>query len=148
MMPEELQMIEFKQAKREFGVEKLWLTKPAFFARIDGGKPARTLHDEYWHPHVDQVQYRSFSYTGLLYLSDYGVDFTGGKFAFIDDGGLHNSTVEPQRGRLLLFTSGTHVEMKSRYRMYGRTSVSNARINKVRRTSTRSARSCQVGATS
>ena len=32
----------------------LHLTHPTFFSRIDS-KPARTMHDEYWHVHVDKV---------------------------------------------------------------------------------------------
>jgi hypothetical protein len=32
----------------------LHLTHPTFFSRIDS-KTARTMHDEYWHVHVDKV---------------------------------------------------------------------------------------------
>jgi len=83
---------------------RLFATKPSFFARIDGSKPAHTLHDEYWHPHVDALQYGNFSYTGLLYLNDYRKNFTGGEFAFMDE--HRNATVLPETGRLLIFTSG------------------------------------------
>ena len=37
----------------------------------------------YWHEHVDKVTYRSFDYTCLLYLSDHGLDFSGGEFQFV-----------------------------------------------------------------
>ena len=45
----------------------------------------RTLNDEYWHVHIDKLQYGSFVFTGLLYLSDYEVDFDGGAYAVIYD---------------------------------------------------------------
>lgn len=45
---------------------------------------------------VCQVTYGSFDYTSLLYLSDYGSDFTGGRFVFMDQNG--NRTVEPRAG--------------------------------------------------
>lgn len=43
-----------------FGVDidKIYLTKPTFFSRITN-KPARTIHDEYWHPHVDKVWFKT-----------------------------------------------------------------------------------------
>ena len=39
-----------------FGISKdsLYLTSPTFFSRMTS-KPARTIHDEYWHIHVDKV---------------------------------------------------------------------------------------------
>ncbi len=39
-----------------FGLDAstLHLTHPTFFSRLDS-KPARTMHDEYWHIHVDKV---------------------------------------------------------------------------------------------
>lgn len=39
-----------------FGVQpdKIYLTHPTFFSEITS-KPAVTVHDEYWHPHVDKV---------------------------------------------------------------------------------------------
>lgn len=41
-----------------FGIDvnKIYLTKPTFFSRITN-KPAKTIHDEYWHPHVDKVRF-------------------------------------------------------------------------------------------
>lgn len=89
-----------------FGLDKslLYLTKPTFFSRINSTS-AKTQHDEYWHPHVDKVTYGSFDYTSLLYLSDYGYDFTGGRFIFMDSNG--NRTVEPRAGRVSFFSSGS-----------------------------------------
>ncbi|XP_011616843.1 2-oxoglutarate and iron-dependent oxygenase domain-containing protein 3 isoform X4 [Takifugu rubripes] len=66
---------------------------------------AKTQHDEYWHPHIDKVTYGSFDYTSLLYLSDYGSDFSGGRFIFMDQDS--NSTVEPRAGRVSFFSSGS-----------------------------------------
>lgn len=63
-----------------------------------------TEHDEYWHEHIDRMQYGSFVFTGLLYLNDFDLDYTGGKFGFVDRDA--NRTIEPVAGRLLLFSSG------------------------------------------
>lgn len=95
----------------------LYLTHPTFFSRIDNGT-AKTIHDEYWHPHVDKETYSSFHYTSLLYLSDYQRDFQGGRFLFIDEDKTENRTsyasIEPKRGRVSVFTSGAenvhHIE--------------------------------------
>jgi len=91
-----------------FGIREdiLYLTNPTFFSRMNN-RPAKTRHDEYWHAHVDKETYGSFHYTSLLYLSDHGTDFTGGKFVFSDDDGTRNVTVEPKLGRLSFFTSGS-----------------------------------------
>lgn len=40
-------------------VESLYLTHPTFFSRITN-VTAKTIHDEYWHPHVDKVRYCLF----------------------------------------------------------------------------------------
>ncbi|XP_054454283.1 urotensin-2 receptor 2 [Anoplopoma fimbria] len=89
-----------------FGLDStlMYLTKPTFFSRINS-TIAKTQHDEYWHAHIDKVTYGSFDYTSLLYLSDYGADFTGGRFIFMDQNG--NRTVEPRAGRVSFFSSGT-----------------------------------------
>ncbi|KDR14448.1 2-oxoglutarate and iron-dependent oxygenase domain-containing protein 3-like [Zootermopsis nevadensis] len=90
-----------------FGVQpqSLYLTHPTFFSRLNAA-PALTIHDEYWHPHIDKETYESFHYTSLLYLADYGRDFQGGRFVFID-GDNTNRTVEPRKGRVSMFTSGS-----------------------------------------
>ena len=43
-----------------------------------------------------QITYGSFHYTSLLYLTEYGKDFTGGRFVFVDAD--TNRTVEPRAG--------------------------------------------------
>lgn len=90
---------------KEFEIPKsqLYLTYPTFFSRMDS-RPAKTKHDEYWHPHIDKLTYKTFYYTSLLYLSEYGEDFMGGRFSFMSKNS--NKTVEPKRGRLSFFTSG------------------------------------------
>nr|CAD7428683.1 unnamed protein product [Timema monikensis] len=90
-----------------FGVraDALHLTHPTFFSRLTSA-PAKTVHDEYWHPHVDKETYESFHYTSLLYLTDYGHDFQGGRFVFVDKDNS-NKTVEPRKGRVSMFTSGS-----------------------------------------
>ncbi|EGI59472.1 PREDICTED: 2-oxoglutarate and iron-dependent oxygenase domain-containing protein 3-like [Acromyrmex echinatior] len=90
-----------------FGVDinKIYLTKPTFFSRMTN-KPAKTIHDEYWHPHIDKETYESFHYTALLYLNDFNKDFEGGRFIFMDKNDV-NTTVEPRKGRVSIFTSGS-----------------------------------------
>ncbi|XP_058450202.1 2-oxoglutarate and iron-dependent oxygenase domain-containing protein 3-like [Malaya genurostris] len=88
--------------------DSLFLTHPTFFSRLTN-ETAKTIHDEYWHPHIDKDTYSSFHYTTLLYLTDFGKDFSGGRFVFIDSAGKHNKTnvyIEPKRGRVSGFTSG------------------------------------------
>ena len=91
----------------------LYLSHPTFFSELTA-VPAVTVHDEYWHPHIDKETYPSFHYTSLLYLSDYKRDFTGGRFVFIDEHFKANRTIEPREGRVSAFTSGVenkhHVE--------------------------------------
>ena len=96
---------------------RLHLTAPTFFSRISGDREPRTAHDEYWHVHVDAEQYGSFVFTALLYLADAGHDFDGGHFHFLPPESAHDgevspdstpvATVDPRRGRLVLFTSGS-----------------------------------------
>jgi len=96
-----------------FGIEasNLYLTKPTFFSRMTSD-PAKTQHDEYWHKHIDKIQYGSFDYTALIYLTTYDKDFIGGQFVF--DGERYNVTIQPKEGRVSFFTSGSenphHVE--------------------------------------
>ncbi|XP_023341086.1 2-oxoglutarate and iron-dependent oxygenase domain-containing protein 3-like isoform X1 [Eurytemora carolleeae] len=85
--------------------DQLYLTHPTFFSELTS-LPAKTLHDEYWHDHIDKDTYPSFHYTSLLYLTNYKRDFTGGRFIFIDNHSKTNRTVEPKEGRVSVFTSG------------------------------------------
>ncbi|XP_074032949.1 2-oxoglutarate and iron-dependent oxygenase domain-containing protein 3 [Leptinotarsa decemlineata] len=84
------------------------LTYPTFFSRLSNADP-KSRNDEYWHEHIDKRTYESFHYTSLLYLNDYGRDFKGGRFVFTDDISkpTKNTTVEPRKGRVLMFTSGS-----------------------------------------
>eukprot|EP01104_Vermistella_antarctica_P001234 TRINITY_DN11297_c0_g1_i1.p1 TRINITY_DN11297_c0_g1~~TRINITY_DN11297_c0_g1_i1.p1 ORF type:complete len:313 (-),score=70.33 TRINITY_DN11297_c0_g1_i1:52-990(-) len=89
------------------------VSSPVFFAQLDSSKEAKTMNDEYWHYHLDIAQYGHFHFTTLVYLSDYGVDFDGGLFEFgvagteSSEGDYeHREYVEPQKGRVLMFTSG------------------------------------------
>lgn len=47
---------------------KLYLTRPTFFSKMTK-KPAKTLHDEYWHVHVDKVQLYTYTVTHLAVSS-------------------------------------------------------------------------------
>lgn len=80
----------------EIPVSSLFLTKPTFFSKMID-RPPKTMHDEYWHPHIDKQTYGSFHYTSLLYLSTYQRNFKGGRFVFIDKEA--NKTVEPLMGK-------------------------------------------------
>ena len=62
---------------------RLYLTRPSFFSRIRPAK-ATSTHDEYWHPHIDREQYGTFEATALIYLSEWGDEFEGGEFVFVD----------------------------------------------------------------
>jgi len=84
---------------------KLYLSHPTFFSELTAVPPV-TVHDEYWHPHIDKETYPSFHYTSLLYLAEYKRDFTGGRFMFIDEGAKVNRSIEPVEGRVSAFTSG------------------------------------------
>ncbi|XP_018577284.1 2-oxoglutarate and iron-dependent oxygenase domain-containing protein 3-like [Anoplophora glabripennis] len=92
-----------------FGIDvgSLYLTHPTFFSKLSNLTPV-TPHDEYWHVHIDKHTYESFHYTSLLYLNDYGIDFKGGRFVFLNDASnpTKNVTVEPRKGRVSMFTSG------------------------------------------
>lgn len=109
----------------------LYFTAPTFFTRIDAREPweAREIHDEYWHIHADMNNTEHYQYSGLLYLSTYDEDFTGGRLRFIRDddscaasenGAIDDADadaeliVEPLKGRLAIFSSGAenphHVE--------------------------------------
>ncbi|KAF5272521.1 hypothetical protein FQR65_LT17363 [Abscondita terminalis] len=84
--------------------DSLHLTHPTFFSRINNLE-AKTVHDEYWHVHVDKDVYESFHYTSLLYLSNFGKDFQGGRLIFLESP-KNNVTLEPRKGRVAMFSSG------------------------------------------
>lgn len=104
-----------RDAARRTGRASLFVAGPSFFSQIGGSVSdgpeklqARTVNDEYWHAHVDQDQYGTFSITTLLYLNTMedpsSLDtFEGGQFEF---GEPVRGTVGPRKGRLSVFTSG------------------------------------------
>lgn len=71
----------------EFDLEELYFTAPTFITREVGNAThwaPKSIHDEYWHPHVDKNNTAHYDFSGLLYLNDHGIDYTGGMFAFLD----------------------------------------------------------------
>lgn len=104
-----------------FQLPTLHFTAPTFITRIDADTPwqPQAIHDEYWHPHADHNNTEHYHYSGLLYMSTYGEDFTGGRFKFVnadshdsfEQGGQGDPvqtevTMEPRRGRVVIFSSG------------------------------------------
>jgi hypothetical protein len=57
----------------------VYFTAPTFITRLDGRADwePRGMHDEYWHIHSDQASTPHYHYSGLLYLSTFGEEFTG-----------------------------------------------------------------------
>jgi len=95
------------------GLSDLWFTAPTFVTRLVGNsswKP-KTAHDMYWAPHVDKDNTGHYDYSGLVYLSTHGEDFTGGEFKFYEDDDFTDPkgraiTVLPRSRRLITFSSG------------------------------------------
>ena len=87
-----------------FNLQELYFTAPTFITRLDGNPAweAKQMHDEYWHPHADHNNTAHYHYSGLLYMSNYNEDFTGGKFKFIRpefDLFVHSNMVEGEELR-------------------------------------------------
>ena len=79
-----------KSVEETFNVKNLYFTAPTFITREVGSmkwKP-KTMHDEYWHPHVDKNNTGHYDYSGLIYLSTHGTDFQGGELHFYDHSNL------------------------------------------------------------
>lgn len=99
--------------KAKFGIADVYLTKPVFFSKITS-KQAETLHDEYWHSHIDKDQYEGFHYTTLVYLNNHQKDYMGGRFFWTNEKDNTTLSHEPRKGRLSIFSSGSenrhHVE--------------------------------------
>ena len=71
----------------EFELGELYFTAPTFITREVGNGThwaPKSMHDEYWHPHVDKNNTAHYDFSGLLYLNDHGLDYSGGMFAFLD----------------------------------------------------------------
>ena len=79
----------------------------AFLARLQPpGASARRRALEskprcYWNLHVDEYNVETYEHTTLLYLSDHGSDFRGGRFVFYDGGGVDATSSRPRDGHLL-----------------------------------------------
>ena len=99
---------------------ELYFSAPTFITRIvgDANWAPNSEHDKYWNPHVDKNNTAHYDYSGLLYLSNYGTDFEGGRFAFLDSeednpafghalSRSENLYIEPRRARLLIFSAGS-----------------------------------------
>lgn len=106
-----------KQAVMEtFSINTLYFTAPTFITRIDATRPwtAREIHDEYWHAHADRNNTPHYHYSGLLYMSTYQSDFTGGRLRFYDankydiadEDDAVDLIMEPRQGRVVIFSSG------------------------------------------
>lgn len=111
-------------------IDELYFTAPTFITRLDGDTDwqPQEIHDEYWHPHADRNNTAHYHYSGLLYMSSKGEDFTGGDVVFYNADsemkhprnnedvdlarkGVFNfveeeQRVEPRAGRMVIFTSG------------------------------------------
>ncbi|KAG5180008.1 hypothetical protein JKP88DRAFT_200696 [Tribonema minus] len=87
-----------------FELDFLYFTAPTFITRLVGNsqwKP-KSMHDEYWHMHVDKESTDHYDYSGLLYLSEQGVDFEGGLFRMESP----PMVVKPTPGLVLSFSAG------------------------------------------
>eukprot|EP00439_Symbiodinium_sp_Y106_P036350 s466_g4.t1 len=99
-----------EQLSRLFGVPLEGLQHDmTFFSHINASKTAQTVHDQYWHSHIDTEQYGTFAYTVLLYLNTEAQDFDGGEFIFEESKGegfrVPAAAVEPRAGRIVAFSS-------------------------------------------
>lgn len=95
------------QIMEDFGLDFLF-TSGALLTRLMGEPPDDEWEMDrghiYWNAHVDKANIATYDYSALLYLNNFGTDFEGGEFEFIDNDA--NRIVEPRAGRLILFTSG------------------------------------------
>lgn len=120
----------FLEAEFQLLKGSLFFTAPTFITREaagDGDDESRwepsTMHDEYWHPHVDKNNTAHCDYSGLVYLSTQGLEFDGGTLEFYDATDLDCSAfvneegpcvpagppalaVQPRAGRAVVFGSG------------------------------------------
>ena len=95
------------QIIEDFGLDFVF-TSGALLTRLEGDPPDDEWEMDrghiYWNAHVDKANIATYDYSALLYLNNFGTDFEGGEFEFIDNDA--NRVVEPRRGRLITFTSG------------------------------------------
>lgn len=66
----------------QFQVSNLFFTSPSLLVRLDGNRSwvPRGSIDEYWTTKADMNSTASVHYSGILFLSTFSLDFTGGKF--------------------------------------------------------------------
>ena len=71
--------------------------------------------------HVDKVRAKSLTITSILWLSTYGVDFGGGRTAFLTGGPKPFTPllVEPKVGRFAAWTSGWENPHEVMQMLYG-----------------------------
>ena len=97
------------QIMQDFGLDVLY-NSGALLTRLVGEEEVAADEWEmerghvYWNAHVDKANIATYDYSALLYLNEFGTDFEGGEFEFVDDDA--NRMVQPRAGRLILFTSG------------------------------------------
>jgi len=92
-----------------FSIQDVFFTAPTFITHIRGTADwePQSIHDEYWHLHVDNNNTEHYHYSGLLYLSTINKDFTGGRLKFYNsDEVTLEQIIEPKAARLLIFSSG------------------------------------------
>lgn len=99
-----------------FAIDSLYFTAPTFITRLDGRAEwePQEIHDEYWHSHIDRDNTPHYHYSGLLYMSTYLEEFTGGRLLFLDEAEEPELIVEPRAGRVALFTSGENLHRVER----------------------------------
>lgn len=112
------------QIMEDFGLGFLF-TSGALLTRLMGEPPDDEWEMDrghiYWNAHVDKANIATYDYSALLYLNNFGTDFEGGEFEFIDNDA--NRIVEPRAGRLILFTSGDTLPQPSQRSQCRRQSV-------------------------
>lgn len=133
-----------------YNLKNLYFTAPTFTARILGNenyKP-KSMHDEYYHAHIDKFNTEHYDYSALIYLTDYNKDFTGGEFEFIDDNDIevnnpdeidiliddkyidnkdnkNRTIVYPKAGRFITFKSdNTNIHRVNKVKSGYRTTIS------------------------
>jgi len=90
----------------------LYLTTPLFLSMLTAADGGPT----YFAKHVDTQTYNNthMRYSATLYLRDHGLDFEGGRLVFDSPTRTRHTSVRPQKGLAVMFSSGDenphHVE--------------------------------------
>jgi hypothetical protein len=86
--------------------QPIYIAHPCPVQRHIPPESANRTHKIFWRTHSDRVQASDhFDWSVVLYFSTFGVDFSGGYFEFHDKSRI--SFVEPERGMMVSFSSGT-----------------------------------------